>query len=154
MITFTYRMMGSGWSEATLGDGAETVTLDGISYLSDALRDLIGGVLALLDGGKRAEFSWFTEPGEFAWLLTHHKQVFSLRVTRFKDWEDFRGKYDRGKTVFKGRGTLQQFSESVLAQLDELYATVGPGGYQKQWGSSFPFDEYQRLRARLSASEH
>lgn len=153
MITFTYRLTGSGWSEATLGDGAETVTLDGVSYLSDALRDLIGAVLVLLDGGKRAEFSWFTEPGEFAWLLTNHKQVFSIRVTRFKDWEAFRDKYDRGKTIFKGRCALKQFSKSVLAQLDELCATIGPDGYQEQWGSSFPVDEYQQLRARLSASE-
>jgi hypothetical protein len=97
VASFEYRLKGSGWSEAIFSDGANETVLPDISYLSDALRDLMAAVIKLMEGAKRAEFSWYCEPGEYEWLLTQHKQLLSIRITRHRNWDrvDFRKNAER-----------------------------------------------------------
>lgn len=78
-------------------------------------------IIKLLEGAKRAEFSWCDEPGEYQWLLTHREQVLSIRITRFRNWEQDRRPNDRPKRAFKMRCALREFATAVLAQLTELY---------------------------------
>lgn len=149
MITFEYRLIGSGWSEATISDGAQEAVCH-VSYLSDALRDLVSAVIKLLEGAKRAEFSWADEPGNYGWLLTHREQVLSIRITRYRNWEKDRGPKEHGKTIFKARCALRDFAAAVLAQSDELYNTLGPQGYKERWVQhDFPLNEYRRLASLL-----
>lgn len=152
MITFVYRLTGSGSSEASIADDSNAVMLTGISYLSDALRDLVAAVIKLLEGGTRAEFSWPTEPGEYQWLLTCRRQLLSIRITRFAEWEQDRRTIDPGKSVLKLRCQLPDFASAVLAQLTELHSTLGPKGYKERWvANGFPLSEYERLTVLLGA---
>lgn len=150
MISFEYRLVGSGWSEATLADGSNETILTNVSYLSDALRDLVATLIELMEGAKRAEFTWYDEPGEYQWLLTNHKQLLSIRITRYQNWEQDRKPREHGKTIFKARCALREFAVAVLAQLREIDATLGPEGYKARWvAHSFPSKEYQRLTSLL-----
>jgi hypothetical protein len=145
-----YRLTGSGWSEAIISDGANETILSNMSYLSDALRDLVTAVIMLLEGTKRTEFSWYDEPGEYQWLLTCREQLLSIRVTRYRNWEQDRRSSDRGKTAFETRSALRDFATAVLAQLPELYATLGSKGYKKRWvAHDFPVNEYRQIAALL-----
>src|SRR5690242_14812293 len=140
MISFVYRLTGSGWSEAIISDGTNTATLQ-VSYLSDALRDLMAAIIELLEGATRAELTWFDEPGEYHWLLTHRQQVLSIRITRYRNWEQDRGPKERGKTVLKARCALRDFATAVLEQLADLYSTFGATGYKERWVSDdFPLN--------------
>lgn len=154
MISFVYRLTGSGWSEAVISDGANEATLNNVSYLSDALRDLVTAIIKLLEGAKRAEFSWYGEPGEYQWLLTHRAPILSLRITWYRNWEHDRRPQDRGKTDLKVRCALRDFAIAVLAQLTEMYTTLGPKGYKERWiAHDFPLNEYRRLASLLSGGQ-
>jgi hypothetical protein len=150
MISFVYRLTGSGWSEAIISDGANEASLN-VSYLSDALRDLVTAVIQLLEGGKRAEFFWLDEPGEYQWLLTQREQTLSIRITHYRNWEQDRQPKDRAKKAFKTRCSLREFATAVLAQLTALYTTLGPKGYKERWVThDFPLNEHRRLASLLS----
>lgn len=153
MITFTYELTGSGWARAMISDGASEATIEDVSYMTDALGDLVRSVVALLEGAKRAEFSWTSERRDYDWLLTSRDGKLFLRVTQYRDWVGQREATDRGKPVLKLRCDLRAFTAAVLAELAALYTTLGLKGYKHRWVQhEFPYAEYRRLEALLAAS--
>ncbi|HEX8995565.1 MAG TPA: hypothetical protein VF812_06005 [Ktedonobacterales bacterium] len=154
VTTFVYRLTGSGLSEAFISDGANEATLKNVSYLSDALRDLVTAIISLLQGAKRAEFSWYSEPGEYQWLLTNHKQTLSVRISWYREWEEDRRPKVQGKTIFKARFILNDVANAVLGQLAALYATLGLKGYKERWvAHEFPYDKYRQLASLVDEAE-
>lgn len=135
-----------------IADGATEVTIEDVSYLTDALGDLVRAVVALLEGAKRAEFVWAREPGDYDWLLTSREGTLFVRITRFRGWAGQRDANDRGKTLLKLRCDLREFAAAVLGQLTVLHTTLGPTGYKDRWVQhEFPYAEYRRLGELLAA---
>jgi hypothetical protein len=142
-VTFWYRLVGSGWSEAGIFDGVDKAFLTA-SYLSDALRDLTGAVIALLQGAEEARCAWQEEPGEYRWALRRRGD--HLKIDNLWFGDTFSGEADeRGKPVFSSECSLLRFVGQLRDQLAKLLDEHGAEGYQRTWGISFPQDEYLRL---------
>jgi hypothetical protein len=74
-------------------DGDQVARLTA-SYLSDALGDLLQGVLRALRGANTVEFVWLEEPGEYRWRFETTDDVTVLSITstadvrREESWND------------------------------------------------------------------
>lgn len=152
MTTFVFKFTGSGWAVATISDGTATATIDNITSDSAPLRSLLSALANLLDGQKRAQFSWWDEHGEFQWLLTSRDQILFARITRYRMEPIYRKPNDRGKPLLKLRCDLREFATAVFEQLRERFETLGPTGFEDQWIRPFPLSEFQRLGELLSRS--
>ena len=145
-LTFTYRLVGRGWSEATLSDGEQSLTVFA-SYLSDALRGLIEAVIILLQGADRASCRFADEPGEYRWLFERRDDNLAITVKQYEKTFSPQAD-DAGTLLFSVEGSLRRFAVQLSNQLQALIEQHGADGYEALWGYSFPQTEQQRL-ARL-----
>jgi hypothetical protein len=144
MIRFEYRLIGAGWSEATLSD-RETAAEITASYLSDALGDLARGVILLLHGREDVTVSWKEEPGEYRWRFTLTGDRLTVRILWF-DSPYSTLPDDRGRPVFQTACRLVDFAGQVTSQLRTLLETLGEAEYKRHWVShDFPRAEYETL---------
>lgn len=149
MVSFTYNLTSAGNAEAVVADGARQATFL-VSYLSDALRDLTVAIIALLEGAKSSDCTWFAEPGEYSWSFTRRGEGVWIRVIGFRDWEPERNKKDLGRVLFKASCPLKEFAHVVLQEVERLYTEVGPSTYKELWvAHNFPVAEYMYLRNLL-----
>lgn len=149
-LTFTYRLVGRGWSEAILSDGVRHVTITA-SYLDDAITLLAEAVIALLQTANRASCNWADEPGEYRWLLDRRGDDLSITILWFD--QTFSRKPDEaGRVVFSVEGTLRRFAVQLRNQLQELLERHGAEGYKQLWGYDFPFSDYEKLTSLIHAS--
>lgn len=151
-ITFTYRLIGIGWSRATLSHNRQQIELVA-SYLSDALGDLVHAVVQLLEGAASASCNWEQEPGAARWLLDRHGDDLHITImqTDSSSYEWSESADPRTfETVFESCCSLRQFASQVIEQLDALLASVGVKGYAERWlEAPFPVEGYERLKQLL-----
>ena len=145
-MSFTYQLTTSGNAEATIASEADQATLY-VAYLSDALRDLVAAVSALLEGATASGCVWFAEPGEYRWSFTRRGGAVWIRIVVFRQWEPDRSPKDRGRVLFKAHCLLEDLAAAVLRELKRLDTSVGPAGYKVGWvAHEFPLAEYRHLR--------
>ncbi len=65
-VYVSYRLIERGWLECTIGIDNQYATVTA-SYLSDALGDLLGAVIRIVEGESDATASFAEEPGEYRW---------------------------------------------------------------------------------------
>jgi hypothetical protein len=149
MFSVKYQLTGPASAELSIGDGVNHAVVE-VSYFSDPLCDLAKAVIALLEGAWRFQFTQFFEPSEYHWNLIRRDGMVTIRIRRFRSEEQFRAPKDHGKKHLIAEGNLRDLAQAVLDQLNELYATLGPEGYAKQWVDyGFPLAERARLSALL-----
>jgi hypothetical protein len=149
MFSVKYQLTSSASAELGISDGVNHAVVE-VSYFSDPLRDLARAVIALLEGAWRFQFTQFVEPSEYHWSLIRRDGKVTIRIRRFKSEEQFHDPKDHGKKHLVAEGSLRDLAKAVLDQLNELYTTLGPEGYVKQWVDySFPLAESTRLSALL-----
>jgi hypothetical protein len=147
-VSFWYRLAGSGWSEAGILDGVDKAILTA-SHLSDALRELTEAVIALLRGGEEGRCAWQEEPGEHRWIFRRRGDHLTIDILCFDD--TFSTEADeRGKPVFSSECSLLRFAGQLRDQLAKLLDEHGAKGYQRNWGTPFPHDEYRRLEELIA----
>jgi hypothetical protein len=84
-VDFSYRLIGSGWAEASIADERSSVEMTA-SYLTDALADLLSALAALKRGDSDSErFSWDGEPAEYRWLLRREGDEVDVSILWFHD---------------------------------------------------------------------
>jgi hypothetical protein len=150
MFSIKYQLTGLATGELIISDGTNQAAVE-VSYFSDPLRDLAAGVIALLEGAWRYQFTQFVEPGEYHWTLIRRDGKVTIRVRRFRSEEQFRNPKDHGKKHLAAEGNVRDLANALLDQLNELYATFGPEEYAKQWVDyGFPLAERARLSALIS----
>jgi hypothetical protein len=150
MLSVKYQLMDLAGAELIISDGTYRAAVE-ISYFSDPLRDLARAVIALLEGAWRFQFTQFFEPSEYHWTLIRRDGKVTIRIRRFRSEEQFRNPKDHGKKHLVAEGNLHDLARAVLDQLNELYATLGPEEYAKQWVDyDFPLAERARLSALLA----
>ena len=68
MTEFNYLLEEHGWAqiEANLGSSR---FLFRVSYMSDALDDLVSATIAVASGSSIARFALIDEPGSYCWVL-------------------------------------------------------------------------------------
>lgn len=148
-ITFTYNLVGKGWSEAEIKDGESRATLTA-SYLSDALGDLVRAILGLLGTADKTTCSWAEEPGEYRWIFKKQGDSLFIKIV----WFDvlWTNKPDEeGTSVFSSSCKLRRFSVQLKNQLEKLLDQYGLDDYRQKWGNyDFPLSEYEKLSEIIS----
>jgi hypothetical protein len=64
MFSVKYQLMALASAELIISDGMNQAVVE-VAYFSDPLRDLAAGVIALLEGAWRFQFTQFVEPSEY-----------------------------------------------------------------------------------------
>lgn len=149
-MEFTYRLTGTGWSEARLEDRSSSATITA-SYLEDALGDLLEAVGVLLEGAQEARCSWAEEPGEYRWLFDRADSDVRLRVLAFRDLYSPESD-DRGHVVFETKTPLREMAEAVADGAQRVLDEYGEAEYQRRWVEHpFPIGHLELIRAHLAA---
>jgi hypothetical protein len=147
-VTFTYRLTGFGWSESTLVIGEHRAMLTA-SYLSDALGELLGAVVRIVEGEPEATASFTEEPGEFRWRMF---RVGSDRLlVRILDFAGIWGNRldEEGKPILEGECRLRTFAGAVLSASQRLLEEHGCEGYREKWRHEFPLSRQEKLQHLL-----
>jgi len=149
-MQFTYRLVGTGWAEATVSDGSSWARLTA-SYLEDARSsELLQAVGILLEGAAEARCSWEEEPGEYRWVFQRTGVDIHLRVLGFADVYPEEPD-ERGMVVFE---TWQPLSEVATAIADGAQAVLdeyGQAEYLRRWVDfPFPTGHLEMIRERLA----
>jgi hypothetical protein len=146
---FEFRLVGSGWAEAGIGDADGNATLTA-SYTRDALGDLLDAVWRLLQGEAEVRCSWEEEPGEFRWIMRREADSVSLQVLEFADYvppaEDH-----AGVVVFETRQDVSTFARAIALGASRVLEQLGEAGYEQLWHAPFPTRTLELIRTRLTA---
>jgi hypothetical protein len=148
-MEFTYDLIGTGWAKARIAQGDDWAVLTA-SYISDALGNLLGVVLALLDGADEARCAWDEEPGEYRWLLRRSGTDVAITVIGFPElWSEQPD--SEGTVLFSAAAPLSLFATAVADGADRLLAEHGAEGYEQRWvDAPFPSDLLASIRERLA----
>jgi hypothetical protein len=163
-MDFSYELVGPGWARAEIRDGDQVARLTA-SYLSDALGDLLEGVLRVLVGANLVELIWWEEPGEYRWRFETSGEVTVLMVTSTADlrreenwnadgWDPDLVDED-GPDVLEFRSELdvRGFAAAVVTAARTLIAKDGETGYLHRWiEHPFPMSKLRAVENVLSES--
>jgi hypothetical protein len=138
-ISFDYRLVGTGWAWARLQIGEQSIELTA-SYLSDALGDLLAGLVLLVDGASQVEVSWDEEPGEFRWLVARTSTGDAhVRILWFDELGGRRSN-EEGRPVLDASCALMDLIGAVAGGARATFDELGAAGYREKW-VDHPFPE-------------
>ncbi|HKP77753.1 MAG TPA: hypothetical protein VJU34_01360, partial [Phenylobacterium sp.] len=69
-VAVTFDLRTHGWATCLLKIGNAELLMDGISYTTDVLGDLVRAALMIASGGQQAACSFDREPAEWRLLLS------------------------------------------------------------------------------------
>jgi hypothetical protein len=148
-VEFSYRLTGTGWAEARIGDGHRSVALSA-SYLSDALGDLLLAIACLQDGAEEAECVWEEEPGEYRWLFRRDAGGVVVTIIAFDhSWPHLPN--EAGEVVFTTKASLKDIAAAVVTGCRAVLDDWGEEGYLRKWVEHpFPTELMETVRARTA----
>jgi len=149
-VEFQYSLTGSGWAEARVKSGSASAHLR-VSYLSDALGDLLLALLDLRWGAPAARCSWEEEPGEWRWLFATYGDRLEVRILGFKDMYDHEPD-SAGREVFAAHEPADDVIKAVAGAARQLLDEMGADEYHRRWVEHpFPTETLVALEETLGA---
>lgn len=151
IVEFSYRLTGTGWAEARVGDGDRSVALS-VSYLSDALGELLLAIACLQEGAEEAQCFWEEEPGEYRWLFRREDDAVVVTIIAFEDcWPHLPN--EAGEVVFTTKASLKDIATTVVTGCRAVLDNWGEAGYLKKWVEHpFPTDLMETVGARATSA--
>src|SRR5262245_13892719 len=147
-VSVSYTLIGTGWAECTVIIGKLQATITA-SYLSDALADLLGAVIRVVEGEAEATASFAEEPGEYRWrLIRIEPDRLLVRILEFPRLWGNRPD-EEGKLVLHAECRLRTFARAILSTSQRVLEEYGIAGYREKWGLAFPQEKQVMLRKRL-----
>ncbi len=148
VVEITIQASGAGWADYVLVLGSQTFSMDGVSYCSDALGDLLRAALQLAAGGREANCAFDREPYE--WRLNLQVDVdperLFLRVLEFPDFQK-QSPTETGEVCFRGECGTRDFTLAVERAAVALLNEKGDAGYRDWWNMPFPSAALRALQA-------
>ncbi len=151
-MKFTYTLNGIGWADVHFELDGKSLYLEP-SYLTDALNDLVEGLISIIPGcvpggdiKETACFDWNCEPWGVTWSLTLLPQdKLHIKIYRYKD---IFLKKDPPSIELDSICDLKDFVAEVVNTLEEIIKQCGFVGYRFTWHthSDFPISGYFRLK--------
>jgi hypothetical protein len=164
-VDFTYELVGPGWARSEIRAGDQVARLT-VSYLSDALGDLLVAVQQVLGGAEVAELTWWEEPGEYRWRFETIGDVTVLTITstseirREENWNDKGWDIDLAEeggpdfVEFRAKCDMTVLARVLVVAARTLIAKDGEAGYLHRWiGHPFPMSKLKAVEAFLSAQD-
>ncbi|MER5883661.1 hypothetical protein ABT160_07515 [Streptomyces sp. NPDC001941] len=147
-LHFSWELRGAGWAVCRIWDG-EAKHRDVVSYLTNALADLLGAVAGLYSGppGSVRRVSFDLEPVESRWVLRPRDGHVHIEILHFPD--TLTGDPDeKGKLVWTCTAPRTLLAHAVVRATEQVLRTHGETGYQEKWHKHpFPTAELEALRA-------
>lgn len=146
-----FRLTGVGWAECELRLGERAFTLTGISYLTDALGDLVRLALMIATGAPSAAASFNREPYEWrivaTSLLDHAVRTGAVSIAIFSFPDAFtNAPLSEGDLDFVGDCDALAFSKAVLVGAKQAIESHGMKGWE---GYPLPTEALRALEAAL-----
>jgi hypothetical protein len=140
-IAFDYQLTGAGWASCAIRiDDREPVELRA-GYLTDALGDLSGAVLAILRGEQPVEFTWQAEPAVFWWRFDRDGWDVRMRIRLWRDSD----------VLLDGVAEADDLGREMLRVLDAVFDEWGSAGYRERWiDHGFPEAQRDGIRKILA----
>jgi hypothetical protein len=146
-ISFGIGEVRAGWMPWTLSHEGRSVDI-GVSYISDALEDMLEACVRLLEGSRSATFAWEGEPEVFRWVFTSTGDVVSVRLEQYVDDPEWRPELQPAILIDAEAGVVS-FCQSVAAAVAQLLDDIGEERYLKEWGVHFPTTLLRRVQRRV-----
>ncbi|PWK14857.1 hypothetical protein [Tumebacillus permanentifrigoris] len=160
-MKFTYVLSGIGWADVSLEVEEQKFYFDA-SYISDALRDLLAGLLHLISGGrddgdrtKPFYFNWYGEPTVARWMLElRDEEHVRIKIDVFPDESvvDMGGERQVPIDAIVPKNDLIHV---VVSAIRLLIRTTGVIGYQSTWNHhEFPLQSFLKLYHYVTYNRH
>ena len=150
--SFAYKLIGTGWAEATICNQESCVTLIA-SYLNNLLLDLFQALYRLKQSISDKELVCFVdEPGECVMTIERTSLLsVELRIVRNDEWEKFESSFPttqgRKQLIYSDSDLLENFIEKVSEGIDNLLNKISITEYHEAWvQDEFPLEEYKIIR--------
>src|SRR5947209_5817918 len=128
-VSVSYNLTGTGWAECTVAIDKQQATITA-SYLSDALADLLGAVIRVVEGEAEATASFAEEPGEYRWrLIRIEPDRLLVRILEFPQLWGHRPD-EEGKLVLHAECRLRAFAGAILSASQRVLEEFGIAGYR------------------------
>ncbi|OIH95444.1 hypothetical protein [Curtobacterium sp. MCBA15_001] len=137
----------AGWMPWTLSHGGRSLDIR-VSYISDALEDMLEACVRLLDGSRSATFDWQGEPDVFRWVFTSTGDVVIVRLEHYVDDHEWRPEL-RPAILIDAEVGVVSFCRSVAAAVAQLLDDIGEERYRQEWGVHFPTALLRRVQRRV-----
>ncbi|WP_326626142.1 MULTISPECIES: hypothetical protein [unclassified Streptomyces] len=146
-LQVSWELSGSGWARFRIADSTAERT-DVVSYCTDALADLLGGVAGLYGPSTDQQVSFDLEPAEVRWRLRCRGTNLVITVYRFPDlnssWD---APDEEGTLVWSSTQPRPVFTHAVMEAAQAVLELHGEVGYREKWiQHSFPVAALQDLR--------
>lgn len=163
VLDLDFRIGGAGWADLTIRKGSLLYEIEGISYLTDALDDLLRLGIAMATDRFYAWAQFAHEPGSTVLLAEHGWLEPTDRATRCRlsalPWPDAHEREPTWSNLQKAERAFflnlesrDELPAAILASADRIHRDLGVDGYSKQWSGrlGFPSRAVAALRAALA----
>ncbi|MFF4275744.1 hypothetical protein [Streptomyces sp. NPDC001536] len=146
-LQFSWELSGSGWATCLIKDDSSE-RKDIVSYCTDALADLLRGVVGLYGPTPVQRFSFDLEPAEVRWVLRGTGSDVDLAIYRFPDMSaSFDAPDQEGTLVWGSTQSRGLLGHVVMEAAQAVLQVHGEDGYRAKWVQhSFPVAVLQDLR--------
>ncbi len=146
-LRFSWEISGSGWATCRIADGASE-RRDIVSYLTDALGDLLHGVTGLYGPDPVHRLSFDLEPAEIRWVLRSLGSGVEIMIYRFPDMSvSYEANDSEGTLVWTSRQCRSALGHAVTEAAESVLRLHGEEGYLAKWvRHPFPTTALQDLR--------
>ena len=164
-VRFKYWLDGPCWAKVRIAGDDQSIEIV-VSSLTDAPRQLLDGLLSLIDGEDALDIVWARDPGDWVWLLQRiERDSVLIQLWEFSAWDDaareVRGYRDgsdfvenRGRQQFETRATLLSFAQAVAMGYREFIDEVGLERYREEWSANvFPSSLLDALERWVTSAE-
>jgi hypothetical protein len=145
-VRLDYRVDGPGWADARFAIGDEAADLPNVSYLSDALGDLLRAVLGIEREESAVSVVWVLEPGGYRWTFRRRGEDVDIRIVEFPEWVEL--PEERGRILLDASCGVGELVAAVARGARSVLVELGEAGYHEAWiEHPFPTDELAVLEA-------
>jgi hypothetical protein len=152
MVKLTYTLREHGWAEIDAQLGQTAIRFP-VSYISQALDDLVSAVTAILLGQPVARFALIDEPGAFCWILVRRRDRLAVTIlhleTMYCLWRyemtDDIPPDEEGESVASIECGLREFVAATAQMLREIDGRYSPADFERSHNPALS----PKLAARL-----
>jgi hypothetical protein len=160
MIHFAYTLHDHGWAALRAVFDRDEFEFR-VSYMSDALEDLVSAVVALLSGEPVVRFALIDEPGEHCWTLqrdgdrlrgtvVHLKRMYRTQCFNAERVPGQPRPEDEGEAVASFECSLRELAEAVARMVRDIDARYREADFKRTRNPGIPPDLVARLNTMIA----
>jgi hypothetical protein len=132
-LQFSWELRGSGWATCRIAD-SKSERKDAVSYCTDALADLLHGVVGLYGASAVQRVSFDLEPAEVRWVLRSRGLNVDIAIYRFPDMNtSWDAPDEQGTLAWSSTQPRRALGHVVIDAAQAVLQLHGEDGYREKW---------------------